>query len=198
MKKIVYIFIVIALCCCSCFFTSCECNHLWSEWTIDKQPTCTERGVRHRTCSKCGYVLTQEMQQIEHQYLNNKCEVCGKINPYHTYINLPSDPIVLRYDEKTAYIVSEISAEDYYYTNNDKYAYTVIQLNIKKIADSRGDYYSRACIVGYKIYASDNQVVASGNIYSEGICVNEFSISKESILGLELGREYRLELLNIS
>ena len=133
----------------------------------------------------------------EHQYINNKCESCGRIAPDHTYIKFPSEPLILTDNDKTAYRISEISASDYYYTSNGNYARTIIQLKIEKIVDSRGDNYSRSCTVGYKIYASDNQVVASGSIYSEKICVNEFSISKESIYGLELEREYRLELLSI-
>lgn len=196
MKKILYILFIIALCCSSCFITSCECNHSWSEWVIDKQATCAVPGEEHRTCTKCGYTQTQKIFK-GHQYINNKCELCGKIKLDHTYIKLPSEPLILTDRDKTAYKISEISATDYYYTSNGKYANTVIQLKIEKIADSRGDNYSRSCSVGYKIYASDNQVVASGSIYSEEICVNEFSISKESIYGLELEREYRLELLSI-
>lgn len=196
MKKILYILFIIALCCSSCFITSCECDHSWSEWGIDKQATCAAPGERHCTCTKCGYVLTRKTYK-EHQYINNKCELCGKIAPDHTYIKFPSEPLILTDNDKTAYRISEISASDYYYTSNGNYSRTIIQLKIEKIADSRGDNYSRSCTVGYKIYASDNQVVVSGSIYSEKICVNEFSISKESIYGLELEREYRLELLSI-
>ncbi len=31
-------------------------GHLWSDWTVTKEPTCTEPGEQTRTCSRCGEV----------------------------------------------------------------------------------------------------------------------------------------------
>lgn len=203
MKKILcVIFVIVISCCGGCRSgavvsnESYECKHLWSEWMIDKEGTCSSQGERHRVCTKCGYVLTEKIYK-EHQYVNNKCEMCGKIDPVHVYIKLPSEPLTLMDDYKTVYNISDISTDDYYYISNGAYWKTVIQLKIKKMADKRGDNYSRSCTVGYKVYAKDNQVVASGDIYSKSLCVNEYSVHEESIYGLKLGQEYRLELLSV-
>lgn len=34
-------------------------GHLWSDWTVTKEPTCTEPGEQTRTCSRCGEVETE-------------------------------------------------------------------------------------------------------------------------------------------
>ncbi len=34
-------------------------GHLWSDWTVTKEPTCTEPGEKTRTCSRCGEVETE-------------------------------------------------------------------------------------------------------------------------------------------
>ncbi len=34
-------------------------GHLWSDWTVTKEPTCTEPGEKTRTCSRCDAVETE-------------------------------------------------------------------------------------------------------------------------------------------
>ena len=45
-----------------------KCNHSWSEWTTTKEPTCTEKGSKTRTCSKCSAVETVEIDAKGHTF----------------------------------------------------------------------------------------------------------------------------------
>ena len=36
-------------------------GHNYGEWSITKEPTCSEQGIEHRVCSTCGYEETREI-----------------------------------------------------------------------------------------------------------------------------------------
>ena len=38
--------------------------HAFGEWKVTKEPTATEKGLRERSCSVCGYSQTEEMDQV--------------------------------------------------------------------------------------------------------------------------------------
>lgn len=42
-------------------------EHVWSEWTVTTEPTCTEAGVETRTC-ECGETETQEIAALGHSF----------------------------------------------------------------------------------------------------------------------------------
>ena len=42
------------------------CDHDWSDWTFDPEPSCTEPGARTRTCSKCGKTETESLEALGH------------------------------------------------------------------------------------------------------------------------------------
>lgn len=41
--------------------TIAECEHVFGEWKVTKEPTCVEKGEKTRTCTKCGVVETEEI-----------------------------------------------------------------------------------------------------------------------------------------
>ena len=43
----------LSLVACEFFPTNEECSHESTEWVIDKNPTCTETGARHKVCTLC-------------------------------------------------------------------------------------------------------------------------------------------------
>ena len=45
-----------------------ECKHEWTEWSIDKQPTCTKAGQRSRYCTVCGKEQTKEIEKLGHSF----------------------------------------------------------------------------------------------------------------------------------
>ena len=39
-------------------------DHTWSDWTVTKEPTTTEMGVKTRTCSECGATETMDIARV--------------------------------------------------------------------------------------------------------------------------------------
>ncbi len=70
-----------------------EKAHVYGSWTITKKATCTENGIRTRTCTICSQKQTESIAKIEHSYDNGRiqqqatcqksgkkvytCQVCG-------------------------------------------------------------------------------------------------------------------------
>lgn len=45
-----------------------ECDHEWTQWEIYRAATCTEAGLKTRSCKKCGKVDLREIEKLEHDY----------------------------------------------------------------------------------------------------------------------------------
>lgn len=43
-------------------------EHIWGEWTVKTAPTCTEKGVEHRLCTKCDAEQTREIDALGHDF----------------------------------------------------------------------------------------------------------------------------------
>ena len=52
--------------------------HSFGAWQFTVTPTCTERGVRARTCSICSAVEEEDMPAGLHTYENSSCTSCGE------------------------------------------------------------------------------------------------------------------------
>ncbi len=50
------------------YFPQSLCNHNWSEWTVERESTCTEKGYRWRTCLICGIRDEKETKKKEHDW----------------------------------------------------------------------------------------------------------------------------------
>ena len=50
LRKVPYLLFIIAT---ICLITSCnkECKHQSTDWIIDKQATCAEKGSKHKECT---------------------------------------------------------------------------------------------------------------------------------------------------
>ena len=51
--------------------------HQYGAWVTLKDATCTETGQKERLCS-CGQKEIQTIPIVEHHYINNVCDMCGK------------------------------------------------------------------------------------------------------------------------
>ena len=47
---------------------SLDGKHTWSNWTIRKEATCTEKGERYRTCRNCRFEQTESIKKTGHDY----------------------------------------------------------------------------------------------------------------------------------
>ena len=75
-------------------------QHNWGEWTTAKKATCTQTGMRTRTCGRCGYTQTETIRKTSHSWgkwqttkeatcekhgeQTRKCSVCGGIETRET------------------------------------------------------------------------------------------------------------------
>lgn len=89
MKKIGFVLLLFIL---ALSFTACGHEHVFGEWVTVKEATCTEEGVRERTC-ECGEKETEVIPMADHTYeekviekktctkdgvIEKTCKVCGK------------------------------------------------------------------------------------------------------------------------
>ena len=56
---------------CTTKYDQKTCTHKYGDWKVDKQPTCTEKGVKSRVCSLCNYKDFQATKATGHTVDNN-------------------------------------------------------------------------------------------------------------------------------
>ena len=71
-------------------FTACgktpestACVHEWGEYTVIKDATCTEKGIKERQCAKCGETEKEEIAALGHtevadETIEPTCTEAGK------------------------------------------------------------------------------------------------------------------------
>ena len=53
-------------------------GHDWGEWKVTKAPTCTEKGIETRSCSRCKKEETREVEMKPHDLEETRTEpTCG-------------------------------------------------------------------------------------------------------------------------
>ncbi len=68
MKKVSNIFIILLIC---LLLAACGCEHSYDNGEITTEPTCTTKGVKTYTCTKCNKTKTETVPKIEHEYVSN-------------------------------------------------------------------------------------------------------------------------------
>ncbi len=56
-------------------------SHAMGDWTVTKEATCTEEGVKSRSCGVCGFTETKPIDKTAHNYADGVCTVCGAEQP---------------------------------------------------------------------------------------------------------------------
>lgn len=54
--------------------------HHYAEGIVIKEPTCTEKGEKEFTCTKCNGTKTEEIDALGHSYVDGVCDRCGSLN----------------------------------------------------------------------------------------------------------------------
>ena len=69
-------------------------GHSWGDWVITKNATCTEEGVKTRTCARdAAHTETQAIAKKAHVDNNGdgKCDVCGSNTDVHQHTDSNHD-----------------------------------------------------------------------------------------------------------
>ena len=68
-------------------------EHVWSDWQVVKEATCTEAGQEKRTCSECGEEQVREIPAKGHHYVDGVCTECDAKDPdYQAPVTDKKDP----------------------------------------------------------------------------------------------------------
>ena len=60
-------------------------EHTYGDWVITKPATCTVSGSQTRTCTVCGAKEVLRIVPLGHNFINNKCTVCGATQGLEEY-----------------------------------------------------------------------------------------------------------------
>ncbi len=63
--------------------SACE-EHVFGDWTVETEPTCTEPGVRCHVCEQCGLKEREEIPALGHDFVDGVCTRCGAEDPVPT------------------------------------------------------------------------------------------------------------------
>lgn len=55
-----------------------NCEHVWSDWEVTKENSCTKNGLKERECEECGKEEQEELLALGHDYYGGVCSECGK------------------------------------------------------------------------------------------------------------------------
>ena len=78
MKKVIALFGVALL--CVLMLTACSdgsCSHSWSSWSTVSDATCTQSGLKSRSCSYCSASESGSISPQGHNMVAGYCTVCG-------------------------------------------------------------------------------------------------------------------------
>ncbi len=102
-------------------------GHKESDWIIDVEPTCLDKGSKHTECTICHKLLEEvEIEALGHNYVSGKCTRCEDsifiIENGNQYIYFGEYPQSIKDDNVT--IISNIPDSDGYYlgSDNERYA----------------------------------------------------------------------------
>ena len=88
---------------CTSVFEKSE--HIWGEWIVSKEASCTSFGEEYKKCSICGYEQRRNVAKLEHKYDTtfkydeyghwHECSICHVIQTdskkEHNYLNFKSN-----------------------------------------------------------------------------------------------------------
>lgn len=55
-----------------------NCQHVFTEWVVEKERSCTKKGLKTRKCETCGREEEEVLLAYGHTYYGDECSECGK------------------------------------------------------------------------------------------------------------------------
>jgi len=160
--------------------------------------------------NQCSLYISKEFTRAEarislysdsiNDYLRTEFHPIEYVNKMIIVIKMKSSlPVEISYTSyKTITTKCKVTSFDYevgYWSNGQ--ASVTLKVSGKKTYDEKGDSYSRAVRIGWKLYDEKRNVVDSGTFYSSDVKVGEtFTDTTSSAYHLAPG-SYTLEILNV-
>ena len=201
-----------------CALSSCAHNHLWSEWIIEKEATCTENGIKSRTCS-CGASESFELPAAHTWDINTcgarqTCTICKAVQTNsnthaksYSYdkcrncdldrilVTIPQTSQQIKRLDNSGNVINTFEVIEINHSVNS--ASVTFSITGKQTYSCKPDDYCSACVIGYKLYDADGYVVASGTIETIKISLGDSIRNVEFTIGqLVDWSAYTLELTN--
>lgn len=177
MKKQTLVIILLAVLVVSCLaLTACQKHeHEFGEWTVVKQPTCTQDGSKERVC-ECGEKETEvvDITGIHNFQEADTCEYCGldiadvAVDSYNmsatTDDNVKGYVVPRMYGKYDAYIKGAGAMKYYGGSPFEVDGYNVVDAYIEKGVTSISDYAFRNCYsLTSVIFEEGSQLTSIGN-----------------------------------
>lgn len=190
-------------------------------WNVPSYALGHEFGYKEVECERCGEKRTCDEAYAEHEYENvvcgkeNVCVKCGEKKMLQHEVDSSYDESC-KYCGQNKFSVKlptlPITVHEYDHSNNIEQSCVITQITakpylsgieitytVKRTYHEDGNNHSANTIIGWKLYGPDGTVIGGSTDYSDGtIKVGEQSKGSFNVYDLELWKEYRLEILNVS
>lgn len=199
-------------------------GHSFGNRTIVKEATCIEDGVEEQVCT-CGEKRSQvisaghdwkaatctasktckqcgatEGAALGHNYRNGFCTRCGEKAGATFFMPYVGNSYTYYYSSGEVCSICQITWIDTPRVQSDydpqKMGYTV-KVAMTSTYNAKGNNYSSAPKVGYKVYDVNGVIVKSGTIYGENIAVGETCYAEFLVYYVEVGHTYTIEFSNV-
>ncbi len=107
-------------------------EHIWGDWTVTKEATCSLEGSRSRTCTDCGITAEETISKLDHVFgewkdvtvalRERRCENCDYVEQDNTAPD--SDQLIV------AYFNASVAINAYEFHNIDVINYHPAHINI--------------------------------------------------------------------
>lgn len=148
-----------------------DCDHVWGEWEILKESTCTKDGSMLRTCELCEREEKKAIVAPGHAFYGDECEECGKKTPECEHKKTKEVVIseaTCEEDGRTHIICTKCSGIvdiDYEYSYGHEYVYHDGQ---DPTCTEPGWYSYSTC--EKCDYTTIEEIPASGHSFIAGVC----------------------------
>ena len=187
------------------------CEHTNKELQSTTAPTCTTAGQNVYTCLDCSENITEEIEALGHNYVNDVCDVCGAAQPsileetlfiYATTGTLAADSLSISWTGNNIKFINEKAGSSTAIRTSDSDEYRVYKSSSTTISTLKGENITQV-VITYKSseYASVCQTSAKNAGYTATVSGNDVTITLSeaaSSITFTASAQWRLNQIAVS